>query len=679
MKPNRFGNYGAFLGVYRSMVRGAVFLLVCSAGLGQVRQDDPLQAKLTAIYKARTEGRLTDAASMREEVRTMLEHLPADAPQFGGWVQSVAQLYADGGRTSQARAVWKAALERTGGSQRIQLLTSLAESWRQDRNLPKAAEYLEKAVAAQEVAPKDQPKPALGGQVMIISGLQARQGRFYRPSGPEANLNSLYQRLSELQQQLGHPELVAALNVKMRAVAAKGGDETLASYFEQQGQLGEAAAVFKGMAERSGNPLEAANALQSLANIYVRQENFADAAGAQQQAIARLEAAGSPDLRGQATAARQTLAQFLQQAGRTDQADAVYQDLVARSGADQQTQVLLNYAGYLSSTQRGAQAMVLLKAFETSHPTLQPWEETSLYYGLENAARVLGDTKKAEEYMATLHARQPPDVADQVALDALFQKAQSAAGAGRSAEAFDLAMQALDAAPWAQNREGIGWQVPSIASSLSTRKDSASAELLYQRAFSLAKRWSDDSIQPLLKLLENYARFLMSQRDRWGDVPGAIERYRSLLATAKGADSGMEEEALRMTIDFDRTRTPAPASILPAQDLVAYEEAINGSASEPYLRALESLAQTYRYNGDREHEIPVRKRIVQIADLVFPANHVQRGQVRIDVAMGLAAQGQFDEAEGMAAEAVKQVKGQGYDYAVLQIREMRASQLKPRQ
>ncbi len=669
----------------------AVCLLITCAAYGQFRQDDPLLSSVTAIFKAREQGRFTDAATLRENARTLLERLPVDAPQFGGFVQSVAQLYSGGGRTAQARGVLQSALDRAPVTSpvRIQLLTSISDSWRQDRNLLKAADYLEKAVAVLELAPATPPPtPPVAGHWFRVDGppLLMTDGKFSRRAGQDTSLSPLYQRLADLQQQLGHPDAVAALHVKMRALAAKSGDRALASYLEQQGQLAQAAAMYKISAERAATAQEAASALQSLANIYVRQENFADAAAAQQQAIARLEAAGTPDMRNQATGARQTLARFLEQAGHVEQADAVYQGLLAQGGAEQHLQLLVNYARFLSSTQRSAQATALLKEFQASHSTLQPWEESGLYSALSNMARASGDSKKSDEYLAALRARQPqqPDSAGQPSLESLFQKALSAASAGKAGEAFALAMQAMDAAPRSQNRDQVGWQVPSIASSLSAGRETANGELLYRRAFALTESWSADSLQPLVNLASNYALFLIMQRDRQADVPAAIERYRNLLVASAGEDSGTLEEALRLTINFERARTPSRASPIPAQGLVAFEESVNGITSEPYLRALRTLAETYAHNGDRGREIPVRKRTVEIADLVYLANDQQRSQTRVDAALALAHQGQFDEADQLAAEAaaigqaVKPARGVSFEYAIQEIRKIRAAYHAPR-
>src|SRR5439155_12039384 len=163
-----------------------------------------------------------------------------------------------------------------------------------------------------------------------------------------------------------------------------------------------------------------------------------------------------------------------------------------------------------------------------------------------------------------------------------------------------------------------------------------------QRLFSLVENWSADNLQPLLMVSQNYTRFLIAQRARWAEVPEAIERYRTLLIAAHGPESGSLVDALHMTIEFERGRHAPPMPLTPAEDLLALEETLSGTTSEPYLRALRTVTQVYDYNRDRERALPLRRQMVAIADRVFNANDLQRGTVRNEAAWALAAQGQFD-------------------------------------
>ena len=513
---------------------------------------------------------------------------------------------------------------------------------------------------------------------------------FYGRFGPSMDLSNHYQQLADLDRQLGRVEAAAAVVAKLRALATKNGDASLAGFLEQQGQLDEAAALYQKLVERAQNPQEAVNSLQTLANLYSRQQRYDDAVGALQQAIASLQAAGTPEARSQAIGTRQHLAGILQQAGRLQQADAVYQELLAGSADEQRFQLLLSYASYLVNTKRAAQGEVLLKEYQASNPNLQPWQENNLLNTLANSARSSGDPKRADEYQAAAIAamakesRRPAEPAGQVLIQSYLQKAQAAANAGDVDEAFGLALQAIDAAPRAADREQIGWVVTSVAGSLAARKGDDKALLVYQRLFSLVESWSADSLQPLLTVTENYTRFLIGQRAHWAEVPAAIERYRTLLITAHGAESGSLGDALRMTIDFERNRHAPPMSLTPAEDLLALEESLSGTTSEPYLRALRDLAQVHDYNGDRQRSLPLRLQMVAIADRVLNANDPQRGSIRMEAARALAVQGQFDEAERLAAEAVaigQSMKGQGpwneqFKRSLEQIRQMRAAQQK---
>lgn len=671
MKPNRLGNYRQCLGVYSCMVRCALFLVVGCAAFGQMRQSDPLQPKLQAIYKARDEGRFSDAAALRDEAQRMLASLPPDAPQFGGWVQSVAQLYQSSGRTAQARAVLLNALDRAGVQVQIGLLTQISDSWRQDRSLLKAAEYLKKAISAQEAAPPQPVQPPSAS--MAVTGFRAsRQVRFY--SGRDGTLKNLYGQMAGLERQLGHPDAAASWNAKLRALAVQAGGDELAGFLEDQGQFAEAAALRKSAAERAATPDEAAGNLQQLARLYQRQERIDDAVAAQRQAIARIEASGT-ELRSQATGARETLARILQQAGRTQQADAVYLDMLSQAPAGQEVRLVSNFANYLTSTQRAPQALAVLKEYWDSHAPLQPDDESSLSFALANAARVSGDVRQAEEYQSRGNAvarQNAPDTYVRPQLDVLLEKAQAAANAGRTDEALALATQAIDAASRAPNREQIGWMIPTIASTLSGKKAAAQGDQLYRYALSMAESWSEESLQPLLNLLSNRAPFLIGQPERRTEASDVIERYRSLLIAAHGAESGVLDEPMRMMVQLQLMRNRPPASMIPAQDLVAYEEAVNGTTSEPYLQALQTLADLYDYNGEWQHTIPVRKQIVALADLVYASGDYQRAQARANLAMALANHGEFDEAERVAAEAIQETKGKAFEHVLQQVRQMRA-------
>jgi tetratricopeptide (TPR) repeat protein len=649
------------------MRRGAELVFLCCAAFGQGSQDDPVQSKLSAIPKARSEGRFADAVALREDVRRLLDVVPVSSPRFAGWALAVAQSYTEVGWTARARAVLQAAVERTGSlgvtsPARVQLLAAIATSWQEDQNLPKAVEYLERAEAARALL-HDVPH----------SGSRIRQESF----GAEAFFaRELYERLSGLQQQLGHPDAAAEWKRKLRDLAAKQGDRELAQHFEREEQFGEAAAIYRRAVQQAATPQEAIEMLQSLAGVLERDERFDEAIAAQRQAIARSEN------REQAAGARQALAQTLQQAGRTEEAEAVYQEILTVSSGESQLPTLAMYANFLSSTNRGPQALALLKGVETSGALRTEWEDTVLYGALANCSRGLGQDEQAAKYETLIRAKHPALRSELDTLpcgDELFEKAESAVREGRAGEAFDLAVRALDAARRWENRDEIGWQIPLIAAGITAKGNPRQAELLFQSAISLAESWSEDAVQPLLNLLSGRLMALIDDPNRHGEARAEIGRYRELLVAAHGADSGMLEGELRMAIALGRP------SAIPALDLVAYEETVNGGTSEPYVHALETLAEIYEEKQDWEAAVQVRKRIVQLGDLVYPAGDPQRGQTRVDLAMALANLGQFEDAESLALEATSVANGErktpgvSFEGALEQIRQMRATSasLKP--
>jgi len=77
-------------------------------------------------------------------------------------------------------------------------------------------------------------------------------------------------------------------------------------------------------------------------------------------------------------------------------------------------------------------------------------------------------------------------------------------------------------------------------------------------------------------------------------------------------------------------------AILIAQDLLASEESLSGSASEPYLRAVQTLDALYESNGGAGRASPLRLHTVVTADLVSRPNDARRGFIRVEAARALA-------------------------------------------
>ena len=652
------------------MHRGVACLLWFSAALAaQVSSPPPVDAAIHAYWQALSGGRFDEAAAKREEARRLLTRLPADAPQFGYWVQNAAHLYENAGMSEQARAIAGEALARAGGlgeshPTRIMLLTTLADLWRQDRNLLKSAACLERAAAALDAAPPPaSPAPAAPATAGVAYAPRRAAMRFVwgpAPVSPALEGVHVYHQLAEIYRQLGRRDAAAGVLTKLRTLA-KDSPSTLASFYEREGQFDEAASLYKKEAEQAAanpqsEPSRLTAPLQALASLYQRQERYADAAAALQQAISVAEASGKPDPGHQTIWLRQNLAGIFHQAGQTGAADEIYRQLLAENPDGRNSmhlQVLTNYASYLGMTKRGTEAEDLLKQYLANHPNLQPGEESSVLYALANTARMSGATERAEEYQRAAEANQqammksPPG---QVTIAKDIQRAQSAANQSDGAEAFSFALQAMDAASRAIDREQIAWAVPSIAGSLAERAPDK-AEQLYQRLFGVMESWSAVTLQPQLSVLQNYTRFLMQQR-RWNEVPAAIQRYRNALTSARGSGTGWLEDVLGLTIESERTRNSREGVLAAARELLALQESISGTTSEPYLHAVERLAEAHQASGDSAGELPLRLRAVAIADLVTTANDARPGFTRINAAMALARQGQFDEAERLANEAV---------------------------
>src|SRR5260370_19545310 len=157
--------------------------------------------------------------------------------------------------------------------------------------------------------------------------------------------------------------------------------------------------------------------------------------------------------------------------------------------------MVTTYANFLSSTNRSAQALAMLKEVQARSPRMSAWDEPNLFSAMANCARGLGDTEQTAKYEALIRAKQTagPDMLVDVPLpDDLFQKAESAANEGRLDEAFALATRALDAAGRSENRDEIGVQIPSTAAVMASEGGARAAERLLQSAILLAEDWADD-------------------------------------------------------------------------------------------------------------------------------------------------------------------------------------------
>jgi hypothetical protein len=638
-------------------------------GFSQIAPSNPLDEALQGYWNLANAGKFTEAAAKRDELRSLVAKLPADDPQLDSMATNLAQIYAGGGMTAQARSILNDALARSGSSH-VVLLSSLAQSWDNDGNLLQAASYWRQAVAALEAG------ASTGHPSGLISGR-----RWHLAGGAHMQLASLLRRM-------GKPDEASAVMAKFLARGdANNRDMMAAQYYEQIGEPDQAAAIYRHrVAEAMSDPqapiTDATGALQMLANLYNNQQRYSDGVQALQQAVSLLSNSNDADARNQALWMRQNLANALLQSGQLEAADEIYQQLLTETpkGADgQYLQVLTSYAYQLAQTKRGDAAESLLNGYLTGQANLEPNEEMMLLYALSNVESQSGHQDRAQAYLKTAQEKQqsmaPQDGPAPITISTDMQQAIGEAASGHTEEALGLAGQAMARASGAADRDMIANLVPNLASTL---KDKDEAELLYERLFGLVESWRGQTMVPLLSALQQHV-FFLQQRLRTDELLTALDRYRDALADAHGPLSESLADVLRQAIQAERGRNDNGKAPALARDLLTLEDALSGDTSQSYLQALELTASLYEGNGERARAIPLRRRAVTVADLAYAAHDSQRGYVRINTALALAREAQFEEAERLAGEAVT-IAHQGlpqnadiYANQLLQISQMKAA------
>jgi len=115
--------------------------------------------------------------------------------------------------------------------------------------------------------------------------------------------------------------------------------------------------------------------------------------------------------------------------------------------------------------------------------------------------------------------------------------------------------------------------------------------------------WSVDNTMPLIQAQQQYARFLIGQRDRWGEAPAAMERYRENLVLARGAETSDLEQVMNLRIEFARARgAPGEAVQTAEAQPIAFHQARSLLAQTPLdspqlPSRVQTLAQIYRSSG----------------------------------------------------------------------------------
>jgi hypothetical protein len=655
------------------MIRQAAFVLYSAIAVGQIQPEDPFDAANQAYWQARQKGQYDVATAQRERMNQLLQAEPADQPQFAGRAQILAQAYDGDGMSATGRAVLEGALARAEaakapGQPRASMLITLASFWERDRNLLKSLASLERAATVLEQTPvaEDPPQQRYGGKGwfntpnsradVAVPGVISRAGIVTGLSpygvGPTVVRMSVYTQLADLYQRLGRRDQAAAVVAKMKALPAQSNNWNLAQYYQQHGDLEQAAAIYRKQVEESqADPQQMLFPAQSLAGLYEQMKRPADAEAVLREAITATDASGKPELAMQSSGLRQRLAMLLYQSGHAEAADQAFPPPSDNGPAA--TWLVVNYANYLGVTKRAAQGETLLAEYLAGHPGMNANEQPSVLMSLANLARMAGDSKRADEYQLEISQKlQPKDPpAGVILIRPVLQKAQSEARMGNTAEAIALATQAIAQSGNARDRETLAQMAPELARAISI-KAPVQADELYRNVTAVAQSWSADTMLPWLSMLGEYPRFLLSLQ-RSGEAPPTIERYRSALKTARGADTGWLEEPLRLTIELERGRNSPQAAILAAQNLLGLEETLDGPTSEPLYRAAETLADLYRSNGDSARALPLFQQTIAIADAVFRADDPRRGQSRTNTAAVLIAERRPDEAEPLVLEAMQ--------------------------
>jgi tetratricopeptide (TPR) repeat protein len=642
------------------MHRSLAYLLCVSPLLAQLGGPEPQQAPIDALIlsyqSAYSNGRFAEAAAKRDEASALLSQIPVGDPQFVNWSQRVSQLYESGGFSQQARSVLEQALARVAalGDQspgRVALLSALANSWQQDRNLRKALGYTEQAVTAAEAqAPRTaQSPPSAPVWFSASTGATSARVSMYR-GGSGAENGELYRRLFDLYHQLGRPSDASAVLTRI-AAHMKNSDGLLASLYQQQGQTDEAAAIYKRQAAQASDPQQAVLELQQLANLYESTQHLTDAASALQEAIGKMEASGDADATQRSAGTRLSLANVLYRAGQIQAAEDVYQQLMAGK-TNQQMGLVSNYATFLAQTNRGDQAETLLKDYQANHPSLEPWEQSSLLAIFASVERLSGKPQVAEEYERQATVRRPPPPSDsgELRVVPILQHAQQLASAGKLDEAINVTHQALDFAPGAIDRESAPLMASSVAGNLAA-KAPAKADEIFRRALGLAENFSPATLRPLEGVLGSYAGSLASQQ-RWSEFDQTLERSKATLSASQGDGTGWLEDVLHRRTETIYRPERLHDALLASQELVKLEESLDGATSEPYLRSTETLVHVMEANGDWPGALPLHSKMVAISDLVDGANGWSRATVRIQAAMAFVHERQLDRAEELAREAV---------------------------
>jgi tetratricopeptide (TPR) repeat protein len=242
----------------------------------------------------------------------------------------------------------------------------------------------------------------------------------------------------------------------------------------------------------------------------------------------------------------------------------------------------------------------------------------------------------------------PDSIPDPAA--ATIRDAREALRAGRTDDAFVLALRALDEEDPA--KKAVFSEMPVFASTLAIKQARGMADQLWERLFAMAEARSVDTLLPLLHVTREYARFLAEWPDRTPSARAAIARYRDLLIVAHGPGSGELSAVLRMTIEFEQDHGAPQAAAAAAEELLVLAAAVHGPDGTGNLTYIQTAAGLYEIQGNAQRVRSLYQRAIAIVDTGCAPDDYRPAGVRIQAAFALAHLGDFDDAERLARQAV---------------------------
>ena len=620
-------------------------------------RQNPVDAAIQAAWQSQPNSQ--EQAARQDQARALFAGASPAEPQFGAWAQMLSQFYQNRGHNREARAILEDAIARAGAGgasnqTQAMLLTSLSDSWRQDGNLVKAAMYMESALqTATRPEPPVTAAQAPGGATQAIVNIDfSRAPRVGYRYSQEADY---YSRLAQIYRMMGKKEKIAALAGKVRAFIP-GYPSQIAAFYEQNGQLDAAAAIYREQVANTTEPWTALQARQALARILDLEEKPAEALAEYQQGIAEARASAEPAIANNAVWMSAQIGQAAIKAGVPQQAEQTFQELLRDQRFTQiKLQIVSNYSNFLLEMKRYGQAHDLLQD-SLDNGSLDPEQRANILHNLSYVAQTMGDPKAGDQYAAAARALQRVPDPDWNPAGPYFREAQTALNKNQIDEAYGLALDGI-AHSRPADLQSMVWQVPTIAIGMVNHKQPAKGEELYRRLFAQLES-NAANLQSRIQAAQSYVPFLRMQPERRDQESAAIDEYERLLLEANGPDSGTLTEVLRMKLDAARARQQWQQGEAIARTWLEMEEGLSGVTSERYISVLQEAANIFRLGGQLPEVIALCRKSIGAADaLATPNTPWRRSQARMDTANALAAAHQFEEALALADESVKICEG----------------------